>query len=315
MAALHALRRRLGAFVSGPAAPVPDGYTIKLNHPPAAADEPRWGHGRPPHAQISALLAAGHDRFAETISAIERRAGDLGAIPRARTNAAEPCWTLPDNPWFKGLDGASLYTFLRDREAQTYLEIGSGESTRFAARARSDGALATRIVSIDPHPRREIDALCDEVVRAPLETVAAERFAALRAGDVVLFDGSHRLFMNSDVAAFFCDMLPLIAPGVLVGVHDIPLPEDYPPSWGWRYYSEVYMLATTLLAAGPRLRVVLPNHYVCIEPALRERWHAAWSTIGLDGVNPYGSAFWFEAGADLWAGSQDDRSRPSHSAN
>lgn len=47
----------------------------------------------------------------------------------------------------------------------TYLEVGSGNSTRFARRAITVHGLRTRIVSIDPEPRAVVDELCDEVVR------------------------------------------------------------------------------------------------------------------------------------------------------
>jgi hypothetical protein len=53
-------------------------------------------------------------------------------------------------------------------------------------------------------------------------------FDRLQAGDVLFLDGLHRGFMNSDVTGFMLDVLPRLRPGVLVYVHDIPLPWDYP---------------------------------------------------------------------------------------
>jgi len=61
------------------------------------------------------------------------------------------------------------------------MEIGSGNSTKFVARAKRDGALSARIVSIDPQPRAEVDRLCDEVIRAPLETVVIAPFNQLKS--------------------------------------------------------------------------------------------------------------------------------------
>ena len=51
------------------------------------------------------------------------------------------------------------------RRPRRFIEIGSGNSTKFARRAIRDHWLNTSIVSIDPFPRSEIDAICDEVVR------------------------------------------------------------------------------------------------------------------------------------------------------
>ena len=124
----------------------------------------------------------------------------------------------------------AIYSFLRSRRPATYLEIGSGNSTKFAARARQDGRLDTKIVSIDPSPRAEVDALCDEVIRSPFELADLSVLDRLVPGDIVFFDGSHRVFMNSDVAAFFLDAVPRLPAGVLIGVHDIYLPDDYEPA-------------------------------------------------------------------------------------
>lgn len=60
-----------------------------------------------------------------------------------------------------------------------------------------------------------------------IEEILAEQADSYR--DVVFLDGSHRVFMNNDASVFFLDGLPRLPPGVLVGVHDIFLPEDYGP--------------------------------------------------------------------------------------
>ena len=60
-----------------------------------------------------------------------------------------------------------------------YLEVGSGYSTRFARQAIKDHSPETEILSIDPCPRDEIDAICDEVIRLPVEEVDLELFDRL----------------------------------------------------------------------------------------------------------------------------------------
>jgi hypothetical protein len=205
----------------------------------------------------------------------------------------QPTWS---NEFFSGIDAASLYAFIRDRKPARYIEVGSGNSTRFAARAKRDGDLATEIISIDPDPRAGIDALCDTVIRERLEEIDLSIYADLQPDDIVLLDGSHRVFMNNDVPTFFLDVLPALPDGVLVGVHDIALPEDYHPGNAHFYWTEQYMLAMLLLSAGPaRATPVLPCHYVCIEPDLKARLDSTWNRIGLNGINGYGSAFWFRS--------------------
>ena len=125
------------------------------------------------------------------------------------------------------IDLLTLYTFVRKYRPATYIEIGSGVTTCFTHLARQHGQLATRIVSIDPEPRLQIDAICDDVIRSGLESCDISIFETLAPNDIVFVDGSHRSFMNSDVTVFFIDVLPLLRPGVLVHLHDISLPWDY----------------------------------------------------------------------------------------
>ncbi|MFX7914564.1 class I SAM-dependent methyltransferase, partial [Acinetobacter baumannii] len=77
-------------------------------------------------------------------------------------------------------------------------------------------------------------------------------FAALAAGDVLFIDSSHVLMPGSDVDLLFNQVLPRLKPGVLVHIHDIFLPDDYPASWGWRGYNEQQGVAC-LLQGGWRL--------------------------------------------------------------
>ena len=68
---------------------------------------------------------------------------------------ATPTW---ENGWFPALDAVTLYGLVATRNPRWYVEVGSGNSTRFVRRAIRDHGLRTRILSIDPGPRAEIDA-------------------------------------------------------------------------------------------------------------------------------------------------------------
>ena len=175
----------------------------------------------------------------------------------------------------------------------TYLEIGSGFSTRFARRAVTDCDIPCRIISIDPQPRAEIDALCDEVHRSPLETVDLAVFDSLEAGDILFVDSSHRVFMNSDVQVIFMDVLPRIKPGVIVHFHDIWLPYDYPERWVNRYYSEQYMLAALLLF-GDKYEIILPNRFITDDQELSAALDPLWNSPELAGVASHGGSFWIQ---------------------
>jgi hypothetical protein len=250
-------RRTLAAKVAGVISG--GGHFIQLPHPPSAEDKPRYGYGRPPHRRLSELLSKHDSEYFEALRRLEAYADDWFAIPLDETRPDEPHWR---NGFLFGIDGVALYGFTRERSPRRYIEVGSGNSTLFVDRARRDGATNTEIISIDPDPRREIDSICDRVIRLPLESTDLELFEGLQDGDMVFVDGTHRVFMNSDVNVFFLDVLPELPPGVLVGIHDIQLPYDYPPAHADRYCSEQYLLAALLLGEPDWMRPVLPCWYV-----------------------------------------------------
>jgi hypothetical protein len=273
-----------------------NGYQpIFLDYPVNAV--PRYGYGKPPHPELTKILAANDARYAGLLSGFLNLSDGLFRIPlHAPKESPEPSWL---HDWLDGLDTFALYGFAATRNATLYLEIGSGYSTKIVRRAIKDSVAKTRIVSIDPHPRAEIDALCDEVVRQPLEKCNLGIFDRLAGGDILFFDGSHRSFMNSDVTVFFLEILPRLKPGVLVHLHDIFLPHDYPPYWDYefyphRYWNEQYLMAASLLAGHSSYEVILPNHYVGITPSLAGILDGFWGDPRLAGVPRGGSSFWIQ---------------------
>jgi predicted O-methyltransferase YrrM len=54
-------------------------------------------------------------------------------------------------------DSLALYAMIRKNQPHIYLEIGSGMTTCFAKQAIEDGNFDTKLISIDPQPRREIN--------------------------------------------------------------------------------------------------------------------------------------------------------------
>lgn len=228
------------------------------------AVRPRWGHGHPSHQGIERTLLSGAERFRDLLADFQTYEKYFQAIPYEPTSATAPYW---NNPWFSTLDAAALIYFLGSKAPKTYIEIGSGLSTRFARSSISTHGIATDLVSIDPLPRSEIDALCDEVIRAPLEELELSLFDRLGEGDIVFFDGSHRVFTNSDTTVFFMEVMPRLSSGVLIHIHDIFLPDDYTPDWDRRLYSEQYLLGAMMLSGMSRYRVVLPNYFVSTNPA------------------------------------------------
>ena len=263
---------------------------VFLDYP--VTPEPRWGFGRPAHARLAELLGRNREAYRRTLASFLQFAEHLVKIPQqAAADSPEPCWV---NKWLPALDAAASYCFLGLNQPKHYVEVGSGYSTKFARRAVRDLGLATKITSIDPHPRAEVDALCDAVLRQPLQDLTDTAvFDQLEAGDILFIDCSHVCLTNSDVAVAFLEVVPRLQPGVLVQVHDILLPYDYPPQWGERYYSEQYLLAFSLLEGSTRFEIVLPNAYVSGDPELNKVLEPLWSHPNMAGVDGGGGmSFW-----------------------
>lgn len=244
---------------------------------------PRWTASLPSLHRVLESDRVQYDRvidsFAPFRQAIER-------IPSsAPPDSADPSWT---SSFFSGIDAFMMYGMLATARPKLYLEIGSGNSTKIARRAIRDNGLETKVLSVDPSPRAEVDALCDEVVRQRLEDTNLEVIDRLEPGDILFFDGSHHAFMSSDVVVFFFEILPRVKPGVLIHIHDIFLPYDYPATWAERYYSEQYLLAMALLSPTPFVDVVFPAAFVERDPELGEAVRQKWGPR----ANGSASSFW-----------------------
>jgi len=173
------------------------------------------------------------------LTSIEELAADLEAIGSAPPPA--PRW---NQDWFPRLDAAAAYAMVRSLRPRRIVEVGSGHSTRFLARAVADGRLDTRITAIDPRPRASLAGLGIEWLATPVQRVAA--FPPLGAGDILFIDSSHQVKPGSDVEFLLKAVLPLLPAGVRVHFHDIFIPDDYPPQWEWRRYNEQAAVAALI---------------------------------------------------------------------
>jgi len=257
---------------------------------PSAEGRPRYGYGRPQHARIRTYLDRFRHAYSADLEAIKTYQEELLRIPLRPTAPGQPCWI---NGWLLGLDTASLYTTVRSIAPARYFEVGSGWSTLTVAQARADGSLPTQIVSIDPKPRTDVDEACNRVIRVPFELAAGELIETVAPGDVIFFDCSHRVFSGSDVTVFYLEVMPELPDGVVVGVHDILWPEDYPPEWRNRWYSEQYILGAYMIAEAPWIRPRLACNYASSDPELARILAPFWAL--LPGVDPRGFTFWFES--------------------
>lgn len=165
-------------------------------------------------------------------------------------------------------DASMLQAMLRRLRPRRYLEVGSGWSTALALDTSEqflDGSMS--VTAIEPYP--ELLASClragdpVEVLAQQVQSVPLARFSELEANDVLFIDSSHVLKAASDVHFLFTSVLPLLAPGVYVHVHDMFWPFEYLRHWieQGRAWNECYLVHTFLLF-NTSYEIVLFNHYL-----------------------------------------------------
>lgn len=180
------------------------------------------------------------------------------------------------NGYFSYGDALALTTILATRKPARYIEIGSGNSTKFARRAISKYGLNTKIECIDPNPRSSVRQIADKWVSDGRLDVDPLYFQSLEDGDVLMLDGSHLLFHGSDTTHFFLRIYPLLKSGVIVHVHDIHLPYEYPEVCDRLFWNEQYILAM-MFYYKPVSDIIAPIKYMHREGMCEE-----------------GASFWFE---------------------
>lgn len=255
--------------------------------------EPRYGHGKKAHPELETIINREREQYTGLLTfAAQQQPVFLGISTTANNKDSRlPAW---NNGFFPGLDIVMLYSLLGYYKPTTYLEVGSGNSTKVAALAKKQFQLNTRLISIDPQPRVEMDQLADEVIRQPLENVDFARIYALGENDILFIDNSHRILPNSDGMVFFLEILPRLKKGVIVHVHDVYLPYDYPQFMCDRAYTEQYGLAIYLLANPEKFKVIMPNYFVSEDSELSAILGPLWQQPTLAGVEQHGGSFWFQ---------------------
>jgi hypothetical protein len=167
-----------------------------------------------------------------------------------------------DNDYFRSPDAEVYYAMVRSRQPRTIVEVGCGHSTRVARQAIVDGSLPTTLICVDPDPRCDVEQVADRVYRTRVENVD-ELFRGLHAGDILFIDSSHRIEPGNDVEHLFGRILPSLVDGVIVHVHDIFLPYQYPRDWiirnRWGFNEQ--LLVQVLFTGGNQFLPLWPGHY------------------------------------------------------
>jgi predicted O-methyltransferase YrrM len=207
------------------------------------------------------------------------------------------CAYDPGNDSYPPPDARVLCAMVRHLRPRRIVELGSGQTTRVmaqAARANERDGTVTRLRSFDPFPTAVDDALpgLSELVRVKAQDVPDEVFTELEAGDILFVDTTHTVKIASDVNHIVLRVLPLLREGVIVHVHDIFLPYEYPRFFladFALYWAEQYLLQA-FLAFNSSFETLCAVH------ALGRERGARMAAAGAYAPGEIGSSFWIRRG-------------------
>lgn len=178
--------------------------------------------------------------------------GEQEPLALSPDQSEDPTEYWAGNDQYPPLDAWVLAALLRHLRPARMVEIGSGFSSLVTARVnREELGGELRFTCVEPHPRQFLLDGVDGISELRAERVQdspLELFTELGPGDILFVDSSHTVKTGGDVTWIFHELIPRLAVGVYVHIHDVFLPGDYPQSWvteGWGW-NETYMVRSFL---------------------------------------------------------------------
>ena len=177
-----------------------------------------------------------------------------------------------NNGLFELADGIILYSMIRHFKPAKIIEIGSGNSTCISAQAilknkKENSSYNCDLTAIEPHPNETLKSGFPgftKLIQDEVQNIPVSEFEKLEENDILFIDSSHVLKIGSDVQYEFFEILPKLNKGVLIHVHDIFLPGEYPKGWILRdhvFVNEQYLLQA-FLTYNDHFKVIWAGHYM-----------------------------------------------------
>jgi len=195
------------------------------------------------------------------------------------------------NDQFAEGDAFTYSGVLKLAQPRKVVEIGSGFSTAVLYDTKAELRRLREIVLIEPYPDRLMSLLALDksttLIQSNVQDVPIEVFSSLKSRDILFIDSSHVAKTNSDVLFEVFSILPYLAKGVWVHIHDIFWPFEYPEAWvkQGRSWNELYVIRSWL-AYNKKVSIQFFSHYLFSEH--RKNWS---SHIPDSVVNP-GGGLW-----------------------
>lgn len=190
-------------------------------------------------------------------------------IPFPETNEVGSRYYLK-NPYFGHGSSIILYSLMRHFSPQTILEVGSGFSSAAMLDVNDkffEGKI--RFTFVEPYPERlvslltESDKTSHRICVDAAQDIPQNIYTQLNANDILFIDSSHVAKAGSDVVFLLTEILPLLSDGVIIHIHDIYWPFEYPEEWilSGRAWNEAYMIKA-FLQFNTSFEILLFNSYL-----------------------------------------------------
>ena len=190
----------------------------------------------------------------EMINQFLRFKNEYDNFPKNRTSKA---WQFyANNPYFGPVDAEVLYCMIRHFQPKKIIEIGCGYSTYLSAEAilknEEKSGYRADLIAVDPYPNRVLKSGfpgLSRLITEKIEDIDLEEYKALKENDILFIDSSHVLKIGNDVHHEYLEILPRLNKGVIVHIHDIFVPCEYPKMWVLkmrRFWNEQYLVQAFL---------------------------------------------------------------------
>lgn len=195
---------------------------------------------------------------------------EYGRFPLNKTSI--PYQYYVNNGTYESVDGEILYCMIRHFKPRKIIEIGSGYSTYLSSQAllknqEEDNDYQCELIAIEPYPNETLMAGfsgLSKLVIKKVQDIPILEFSKLKENDIIFIDSSHVSKIGSDVNYEYLEIMPRLNKGVIIHIHDIFLPAEYPKVWVLKnhtFWNEQYLLQAFLIS-NDSFEIVWPASYM-----------------------------------------------------
>jgi hypothetical protein len=186
-----------------------------------------------------------------------------------------PCNQSPDklyyynNSMYGFNDAFILYCFLREYEPKRVIEVGSGFSSALMLDVSNEILSETHFTFIDPYSTTIRNILKSNpsgkynLIKKEIQNIDVSTYSELSEDDILFIDSSHVIKIGSDLSSLLYSVLPSLQNGVIVHIHDIWYPFEYPEKMlnEGRAWNEIYLIRA-FLQYNSSFQILFYNSFV-----------------------------------------------------